>query len=126
MKSLKEMEVYANDNCVPIIRKDNIEYLEKLIKEKKLYNILELGSAIGYSAIRMALTSKNVHVTTIERDEKMYLLSKAFHNDASIEEHAQQMLYYLLFHLDIFASKLDYNYSKKQWVKKITNSATSN
>ena len=59
-------------------------------------------------------------------DEKMYLLSKAFHNDASIEEHAQQMLYYLLFHLDIFASKLDYNYSKKQWVKKITNSATSN
>lgn len=72
MKSLKEIEKYALDNYVPIIRKDNIEYLENLIKEKKLYRILELGSAIGYSSIRMALANENVRVTTIERDEKMY------------------------------------------------------
>ena len=70
--SIKEMEEYAKDNFVPIIRKENIEYLEKLIKENKLFNILELGSAIGYSAIRMALVDKRVKVTTIERDEKMY------------------------------------------------------
>ena len=67
MKSLKEIEKYALDNYVPIIRKDNIEYLENLIKEKKLYRILELGSAIGYSSIRMALANENVRVTTIER-----------------------------------------------------------
>lgn len=72
MKSLIEIEKYALDNYVPIIRKDNIEYLENLIKEKKLYRILELGSAIGYSSIRMALANENVRVTTIERDEKMY------------------------------------------------------
>ena len=67
MKNLIEMEEFARENYVPIIRKDNIEYLEKLIKEKKLYNILELGSAIGYSAIRMALVDENVKITTIRR-----------------------------------------------------------
>ena len=40
MKSLKEIEKYAVDNFVPIIRCDNIKYLEKLIKDKKLYKIL--------------------------------------------------------------------------------------
>ena len=76
MKSLEEIEKYARDNYVPIIRKDNIEYLEKLISEYKLYNILELGSAIGYSAIRMALVNEKVKITTIERDGKMYLMAK--------------------------------------------------
>ena len=33
MKKLKELEEYARINYVPIIRKDNIEYLEKLIKD---------------------------------------------------------------------------------------------
>lgn len=72
MKSLKEIEIYASENYVPIIRKENIEYLEKLIKDEKLFNILELGSAIGYSSIRMAKVDKRVKVTTIERDVKMY------------------------------------------------------
>jgi predicted O-methyltransferase YrrM len=75
MKSLKEMEEYAKTNYVPIIREANIKYLEDLIREHKLYNILELGSAIGYSSIRMALVNKQVRVTTIERDEKMYDLA---------------------------------------------------
>ena len=76
MKSLSQIEEYAKENFVPIIRKDNIEYLENLIREKKLYKILELGSAIGYSAIRMALVNENLKITTIERDEKMYCIAK--------------------------------------------------
>lgn len=76
MVTLKELEEYAKINYVPIIREANIEYLEKLIKDNKLFNILELGSAIGYSAIRMALVDSRVRVTTIERDEKMYLEAK--------------------------------------------------
>ena len=72
MDLIENMEKYAVENYVPIARKDNIEYLKKLIKDEKLYNILELGSAIGYSAICMASVNKNVKITTIERDEKMY------------------------------------------------------
>lgn len=72
MDLIKKMEAYAKENFVPIARKANIEYLKNIIKEEKLYNILELGSAIGYSAICMASVSEKVNVTTIERDEKMY------------------------------------------------------
>lgn len=85
MKSLKEIELYASENYVPIIRIDNIEYLERLIKNEGLYNILELGSAIGYSSIRMALVDKRVHVTTIERDEKMYNQAIKNINDMGVE-----------------------------------------
>ena len=79
---IKLMEEYAKEHYVPIIREDNIKYLENLIKEKELFNILELGAAIGYSSIRMALVDKRVHVVTIERDEKMY--SEAIKNIASM------------------------------------------
>lgn len=72
MGLLEKMEIYAKENFVPIARKDNIKYLKKIIKDEKLYNILELGSAIGYSAICMASVCESVRITTIERDEKMY------------------------------------------------------
>ena len=42
------------------------------INENKITSILEIGSAIGYSAIRMAQLNKNIHITTIERDEERY------------------------------------------------------
>ena len=73
MDLLEKMEIYARDNFVPIARKDNIEYLKKLIEEESLFEILELGSAIGYSAICMASVNESVHVTTIERNEDLYV-----------------------------------------------------
>lgn len=72
MDLIEKMEKYAKENYVPIARKDNIEYLKNLIKKENLYNILELGSAIGYSAICMASVNEIVKITTIERDEKLY------------------------------------------------------
>ena len=65
---MEEMEEYAKDNYVPIMQKEGMEYLINFIKEHNIVNILELGSAIGYSAINMALVNKNIHVVTIERD----------------------------------------------------------
>ena len=72
-EKLLEMEQYANENDVPIIEKDTIVYIMKLIKEKKIKNILEIGSAIGYSTILMASSDEGVYVTTIERDETRYM-----------------------------------------------------
>lgn len=72
MNLIGKMEKYAKENFVPIARKDNIEYLKKLIVKENLVNILELGSAIGYSAICMASCLDEVRITTIERDEIMY------------------------------------------------------
>lgn len=70
---LEELEKYAEVNNVPIMQKDGIEFLTKYIKENNIKNILEIGSAIGYSAIKMALTNDDVKVTTIERDKERYL-----------------------------------------------------
>ena len=68
-----EMEQYAKEKNVPIIEKDTIAYIMKYIKAHNVKSILEIGSAIGYSAILMASASKEVKVTTIERDEIRYM-----------------------------------------------------
>lgn len=67
------MKEYASLNNVPIMQDDGIEFLETFIEKKQIKNILEIGTAIGYSAIKMALVRADVHITTIERDETRYL-----------------------------------------------------
>ena len=69
---LKEMEKYAEENNVPIMEKEGIEFLENFIKENNSKSILEIGSAIGYSAIKMALIRDDIKITTIERDKVRY------------------------------------------------------
>ena len=71
--TIKEIKDYADKNNVPIMTDDGISYLTNYIIKKQVSNILEIGTAIGYSAIMMTLASPNVHVTSIERDEKRYL-----------------------------------------------------
>lgn len=73
MKDLiKDMERYAEVNNVPIIERDSIEFIRKYIELNNVKSILELGTAIGYSAILMASVAEDVEVTTIERDDKKY------------------------------------------------------
>jgi len=72
-KLIMEMEEYAQEFNVPIIEKDAIAFIMKYIKQNNIKNILELGSAIGYSAILMASVDPEVKVTTIERDEVRYM-----------------------------------------------------
>ena len=69
---LDEIEVYARENRVPIMMKDGIEYLCNYIKKNNIKRILEIGSAIGYSAIKMALVGDDIMVTTIEKDMDRY------------------------------------------------------
>ena len=74
MKNLiMEMEEYAREKNIPIMEKDGIAFLMKYIKAHNIKSVLEIGSAIGYSAILMASSSPDVKVTTIERDETNYM-----------------------------------------------------
>ena len=68
-----EMEEYASLKNIPIIEKDSIAFIMKYIKKNNIKNILEIGSAIGYSTILMASVAQDVTVTTIERDEARYM-----------------------------------------------------
>ena len=80
---IKEMKQYAKENKVPIMEEDGIKYLTSFIFKHNIKSILEIGSAIGYSAIVMASVSDDVHVTTIERDQDRYML--ALKNIKSLE-----------------------------------------
>ncbi|HOB26472.1 MAG TPA: O-methyltransferase [Bacilli bacterium] len=70
--TIRDMERYAEANNVPIIERDSIEFINKFIQLNGTKKILEIGTAIGYSAILMTLSSPDVEVTTIEKDEKRY------------------------------------------------------
>ena len=68
-----KLKEYARRENIPIMQDDGIEFLTSFIEKKGLMNILEVGTAIGYSAIMMALVNSNIHVTTIEYDETRYM-----------------------------------------------------
>lgn len=69
---LEEMENYAKQYNIPIMEKEGIEFITKYIEKNNIRNILEIGSAIGYSAIKMALVNENIKIITIERDKERY------------------------------------------------------
>ena len=70
---IREMKQYAEVNNVPIMMDEGIDFLTTFILKNHVKNVLEIGTAIGYSAIMMALVDPNVKITTIERDEIRYL-----------------------------------------------------
>lgn len=83
-KYLKEMEVFAKDNNVPIVRKQTLSVILDLVKNKieekkenkRKIRILELGTAIAYSSINMASIGDNIYIDTIEKSKKMYDIAK--------------------------------------------------
>lgn len=70
---IREIKKYALENKVPIMTDAGIDYLTRFVSSHQIKNILEIGTAIGYSAIMMALSNPNVKITTIERDQERYM-----------------------------------------------------
>lgn len=65
------IEKEALEACVPIIRKETQSFLKVLLSIKKPLRVLEVGTAVGFSAILMSeYLPKNSHITTIENYEK--------------------------------------------------------
>ncbi|MHB1394664.1 MAG: O-methyltransferase [Clostridia bacterium] len=83
---LKEMEEYANENHVPIITRDIAGLLSVIIKSAKVKSILEVGTAIGYSAIHMGLCAgEGFSIATIERNEESAAKASSFIKRAGME-----------------------------------------
>jgi len=70
---IEKIKEYALANNVPIMQDEGIEFLTDFIIKNNITSILEIGTAIGYSAIMMALVNPKIKVVTIERDEERYL-----------------------------------------------------
>jgi len=74
---LKDLEEYAGRHYIPIIPPETAALIKVLIKIHKPARILEVGTAIGYSAIIMAKASEGkAHIDTIEIDEDMANLAE--------------------------------------------------
>lgn len=118
MVHLLDIEKYAKDNNVPIMLPDGIEFLLNYIKENNVKSILEIGTAIGYSAIRMALISNDIKVTTIERDIDRYNEAIKNISDFSLENQIN-VIYADAFDVDL-TEKFDLIFidaAKSQYIK---------
>lgn len=72
MEKIDSLKLSALDNNIPIMQDEGIEFLLNFIKENKIKSILEIGTAVGYSAIKMASLDKDITIISIERDENRY------------------------------------------------------
>ena len=68
-----KLKEYAKRENIPIMQDEGIEFLTSFIEKKGSKEILEIGTAVGYSAIMMANVNPSIHITTIERDEQRYM-----------------------------------------------------
>ncbi|WP_246940659.1 O-methyltransferase [Bacillus pinisoli] len=89
---LLEMEQYAKEHQVPIMELVGIEALLQFIRLIEPKSILEIGTAIGYSSIRMAKAVQDVKVVTIERDDERYQKALYYIKQANMEEQIQVIL----------------------------------
>lgn len=70
---LKELEIYAEENTVPIIQKEVRSFLATLLRYKTPSSVVELGTAIGYSSILFAtLIPDNGKIISLEREKDYY------------------------------------------------------
>lgn len=77
-KLILEMEDYAHEHNVPIVTKEVAEYLKFIVQDKNIVNILEVGTAIGYSGILMAseIAKKDGKLYTIEIDDERFNIAQ--------------------------------------------------
>ena len=84
-----QMEEYAAENRVPIMDSGAIEALIGLLRIQNPLRILEIGSAIGYSAIRMVSALPKATVLTIERDAERYTKAIEFIENSGLVNRIQ-------------------------------------
>lgn len=126
MVSLKE---YAKEHHVPIIQDEGLIFLLKTINDYRCKKILELGSAIGYSAIQMAKLDKAIQIVTIEKKEELYkeaqknikfegLENRIVIHNMNIDDFETNELFDLIF---VDAAKAQYGKYLKKFKKNLAN-----
>lgn len=73
---LADLEIFAHQENIPIIQPEVTAYFRFLLQTIQPKNILEIGTAIGYSALLMAENAPDSNITTIDRNEEMIALAQ--------------------------------------------------
>ena len=81
MSDLNALEKYARERGIPVLLDDSAKFLSQFVENKQFKNILEIGTAVGYSGSIMLLASKNANLTTIEKNpESFEMATQTFFN----------------------------------------------
>ena len=84
---IKEMEKYAVDHNVPILDWQSASFMEFLVKSIKPKRVLEIGTAIAYSSIRIARNFKKKGIVhTIEKSKDNIALAKAYIKKSGVDD----------------------------------------
>ncbi|XOQ36533.1 MAG: tRNA 5-hydroxyuridine methyltransferase [Lactococcus sp.] len=73
---LAEVEAFAHAENIPVIPHETVVYFQFLLQALQPKKILEVGTAIGFSALLMAQASPDAKITTIERNPEMAALAR--------------------------------------------------
>ena len=85
---LNEIEKFARETDVPIIRTEMQSFLRFILTMQKPMRILEVGTAIGFSALLMSeYAPKGCHITTIEKYEPRIPIARENFKKAGKEEY---------------------------------------
>lgn len=87
-----KLEQQAKKDHVPIMEPVSMHYVMQLIRLKQPKHILEIGTAIGYSALRMVEAYPEATIITIEKDEQRY--NQAITNINDVQKQAQIKVIY--------------------------------
>ena len=84
---LLKIKEYALERHIPIIMDDTLEVIDKYLTEKRPEKILEIGTAVGYSAMCFSeYLSDGGKIDTIERDEERIAEAKENIKKVGVEE----------------------------------------
>ena len=73
---LAELETFAHQENIPIIQHEVVAYFRFLMQTMQPKNILEIGTAIGFSALLMAENAPEAKITTLDRNPEMIAFAK--------------------------------------------------
>ncbi len=77
MRNLEKIKKEAIEEHIPIIMDDTLEKIEEIVGDRKFKRILEIGTAVGYSALCFTkFLDENGEIDTIERNDEMIKKAK--------------------------------------------------
>ncbi|MGY4690418.1 O-methyltransferase [Salibacterium sp. K-3] len=81
----RNMEAFAQEEKIPIMEKDSMEVMLQLLKLHDSRRVLEIGTAIGYSALRMADALPEAHIISMEKDEQSHQRALQYRKESGLD-----------------------------------------
>ena len=115
MNTLEKIEEFAKEHYVPIARKQTIEFLVDLFKKNDYKSFLEIGTAIGYTSINIALINPDIRILTLEYEEKRAAIAREYFKDFNVENQIKMIICDARFyHPDLYYDLIFIDAAKKR------------